>query len=478
FTPTAESKEVIVYTAEINSSTIASTDIEIKEAILVEGNKVGDYTEAPEDVDGKITNATNDWVKRLNDELSALKNPDSFPASAIKVEALLVDKLMSQAQLTEKLVANNAFVNSLMANAIVTQKIQTTDLDLERLRTNVNKLSQSISIQSEGVVTSSNGETLSVLNQHGHSFYRNNKPVGIIGTGVLQNYPDVQGLRLSLNTEGSYVAFSYQNNATQDTANTAMIWNKANNGDFRRGFMFFEDILISQRVVLETFYIRPSNYKTTGDRFAVRYAQLAGVDGVALHYKNESGSGIHLSNNKVSIIPIRSLTEDIFPTEFGADSYGAYVKSPAIQNRRYSSHLGNIIINSNSILGLPTSSRRYKDFIENQEPTIDEQIEHSKKVLQLDLKTWYDKQLLEDYAKEIETGERNENDLQKIERSFGLIAEDVDDLGLKELVIYDDEGKVDALHYDKIPLHLIPLVRDLYKKIDEMERKINDTTKP
>ena len=45
-------------------------------------------------------------------------------------------------------------------------------------------------------------------------------------------------------------------------------------------------------------------------------------------------------------------------------------------------------------------------------------------------------------------------------------------------MIYDDEGKVDALHYDKIPLHLIPLVRDLYKKIDEMERKINDTTKP
>lgn len=142
FIPTAESKELIVYTAEINSSTIASTDIEIKEAILVEGNKVGDYTEAPEDIDGKITNATTDWVKRLNDELSALKNPDSFPASAIKVEALLVDKLMSQALLAEKLVANNAFVNTFMANAIVTQKIQTTDLDASRIKTGYLNISQ------------------------------------------------------------------------------------------------------------------------------------------------------------------------------------------------------------------------------------------------------------------------------------------------------------------------------------------------
>lgn len=81
-----------------------------------------------------MNNATNAWNQKLNSELSALRNTDSFPSSAIKVEALLVDKLMSQAQLTEKLVANNAFVNNFMSNTIVTKKIQSTDIEAIRLR--------------------------------------------------------------------------------------------------------------------------------------------------------------------------------------------------------------------------------------------------------------------------------------------------------------------------------------------------------
>ena len=187
FTPTAESKEIIVYTAEINSSTIASTDIEIKEAILVEGNKVGDYTEAPEDVDGKITNATNDWVKRLNDELSALKNPDSFPASAIKVEALLVDKLMSQALLAEKLVANNAFVNTFMANSIVTQKIQTTDLDASRIKTGSMNITQTGLKSSSGQTNIANNTiTMTSSDKKNQIILDANKGMTIKKDGVLK----------------------------------------------------------------------------------------------------------------------------------------------------------------------------------------------------------------------------------------------------------------------------------------------------
>lgn len=122
----------------IYSTPQAQQGFYITQVQLEKGNKATDWALSLSDVEeknnNKITNATSDWTKKLNDELSALKNPDSFPASAIKIEALLVDKLMSQAQLTEKLVANNAFVNSLMTNSIVTQKIQSTDIEAVRMR--------------------------------------------------------------------------------------------------------------------------------------------------------------------------------------------------------------------------------------------------------------------------------------------------------------------------------------------------------
>lgn len=122
----------------IYSSPQAQQGFYITQVQLEKGNKATDWALSLSDVEeknnSKITNATSDWTKKLNDELSALRNTDSFPSSAIKVEALLVDKLMSQAQLTEKLVANNAFVNSLMANSIVTQKIQSTDIEAVKMR--------------------------------------------------------------------------------------------------------------------------------------------------------------------------------------------------------------------------------------------------------------------------------------------------------------------------------------------------------
>ena len=47
--------------------------------------------------------------------------------------------------------------------------------------------------------------------------------------------------------------------------------------------------------------------------------------------------------------------------------------------------------------------------------------------------------------------------------SFGLIAEEVDRLGLTELVMYDNDGNPDNIHYKLLSVSLLSLLQDLYK---------------
>lgn len=55
---------------------------------------------------------------------------------------------------------------------------------------------------------------------------------------------------------------------------------------------------------------------------------------------------------------------------------------------------------------------------------------------------------------------------------YGAIAEELDELGLRSLVYYDEEGPK-SIDYEKIGLALIPYVKELYDRIDELERKVN-----
>ena len=54
----------------------------------------------------------------------------------------------------------------------------------------------------------------------------------------------------------------------------------------------------------------------------------------------------------------------------------------------------------------------------------------------------------------------------------GLIAEEVADLGLSPLIIYDDNNEPNAVHYDKIPLFLIKVAQEQQLKIEELEARI------
>jgi len=54
----------------------------------------------------------------------------------------------------------------------------------------------------------------------------------------------------------------------------------------------------------------------------------------------------------------------------------------------------------------------------------------------------------------------------------GFIAEEFEDLGLKNLVIYDQEGRPDALKYDRIPLYILEIIKLQESRIKALENKV------
>lgn len=148
------------------------------------------------------------------------------------------------------------------------------------------------------------------------------------------------------------------------------------------------------------------------------------------------------------------------------------VASNAIYKRTYSMG-ANVVITEEGTLGRSTSASKYKLSIENQYPNSNDQLEHSKGILNLDVKSWFDKEESEILSKECEEGCRISDDSFKLKRHVGLIAEDVESVGLSEYVDYNTEGEVESIQYDRLWVHLIPIIKEQQKRLEELE---NGTT--
>lgn len=62
---------------------------------------------------------------------------------------------------------------------------------------------------------------------------------------------------------------------------------------------------------------------------------------------------------------------------------------------------------------------------------------------------------------------------EPLPRSLGLIAEDVDALGLRDLVTYQD-GQPEAVQYDKLALYLLEVIKDQQRRIEALEAKLKE----
>lgn len=146
------------------------------------------------------------------------------------------------------------------------------------------------------------------------------------------------------------------------------------------------------------------------------------------------------------------------------------IASDAIYKRTYSMG-ANMVITEEGTLGRSTSASKYKLSIENQFIEPSEQLAHSKNILNLDVKSWFDKAESEIVSKECEKGCRISDDAFKLKRHVGLIAEDVESVGLSEYVDYNAEGGVESIQYDRLWVHLIPIIKEQQKRLEELENE-------
>ncbi|MGJ3814863.1 phage tail protein [Lactiplantibacillus plantarum] len=126
---------------------------------------------------------------------------------------------------------------------------------------------------------------------------------------------------------------------------------------------------------------------------------------------------------------------------------------------RTSSHAANVYVADDGAIVRASSASKYKTNIERSFET-----EMGERILEVPTAHWFDK--AEVLKKTLDPQAPDPR------RYFGMIADDLDDAGLTELVEYNDRGEVEGLMYDRIALTIIPIVRNYRDRITKLESEI------
>ena len=198
-------------------------------------------------------------------------------------------------------------------------------------------------------------------------------------------------------------------------------------------------------------------------------ASTAGV-GTNLYLRNPSGTSTLRSDDGAVIVSANGSNESLFLSANGSggvvqvrsDNGGIqFVTAGLVKGqfndlgRFYLHDLGtastgaNLIHDSEGRVRDQSSSIRFKQDIEDH-------VVDTSAVLSLRIRSWRDKSEVVEHP-------------DTTNRYVGLIAEEVDDLGLHEFVIYEADGGSKALSYERMFLGLLPVVQDLVTRVDALD---------
>lgn len=161
---------------------------------------------------------------------------------------------------------------------------------------------------------------------------------------------------------------------------------------------------------------------------------------------------------------------DLGSMRFGLDDSvlngGRLVSSDSIYNRTYSA-ASNVVVFDTGTIGRSVSAKKYKLNIEENNL-----LETALKTLEINPSSWFDKGEVESIANGITNETISELDPNfKLKRHHGFIADKFHEKGATEVVIYDSNGEVEGLAYDRISMYHHELIKDLYKKINNLNIK-------
>lgn len=475
-------KWIRVYFTSINDKN--STLPYISRPQLEKSKWMSDYKKAEEDVETSLTKLKTK-VGQNGREINAKASTEELNASKRTLSRVLADLTLNTTTGIALKYDENGTIQShtigpdgvkidaskieINDGDVVIQNGRTTikNLSSEKIKVAFNGITNSVNITPDGLETSSSGVRTSLLDGTGHHFFDESNYVGNFGATFIKP-GNQKGISLNLADYGQFMAFSYRTNKLKETDpnNVAMMWSKGFEGH-RRGFLYNEDIVINSNHVLEAAYIRPFNAPIEHRLFFSARQTDANEYGVSVQYNNKDSSAVVFTKNAVRILGYDDKTKSMT----GLNIYRNYITSETIYNRTYSS-AGNVFITQYGTLGRSTSASKYKLSQERQFKDDEQQYEHSKQILDLDLKTWFDKFEAETYAKEIYTGERLEDEDFKLKRYAGLIAEDVEAVGLNEFVTRGQNDEIEGIEYDRLWIHLIPIVKKQMQEIEKLKAEM------
>lgn len=175
----------------------------------------------------------------------------------------------------------------------------------------------------------------------------------------------------------------------------------------------------------------------------------------ALQIRNSKG-GIYLRT--ASSIPVRvqdnyaSFVTGNKATTFQSDGF---LRSGHI-SQNTTSATSNVHVRSDGIMFSIGSATRYKEDIQ---PLINE-LDYSKRILNLRPKSWIDK------------GEKERG--EAFGRYYGVIAEDVESIGLSEYTTKNKDGELESVQYDRLWTLLIPVVKEQETEISNLKQELAD----
>lgn len=174
-----------------------------------------------------------------------------------------------------------------------------------------------------------------------------------------------------------------------------------------------------------------------------------------LQIRNALG-GIYL--RLASSIPVRvqdnyvSFVTGVNSTTFQSDGF---LKSGHILQNT-TSGTANVHIRDDGVVFMIGSATKYKSDI----LPLDDEVAYAKQILNLHPKSWIDK------------GEQERGDVRG--RYYGVIAEDVEALGLQEYTTKNKDGELESVQYDRLWTLLIPVVREQEKEITNLKQELAD----
>ena len=232
----------------------------------------------------------------------------------------------------------------------------------------------------------------------------------------------------------------------------------------------------------EVLYIG-SNTIVNDKQFKIESRSVNG--GLALKAGDWAGDHYVVGHNTTGafhIYPYRVSGENIFTirshqnksnyrNEFYLNSSGEIISTPTRDNAV--TWGGRVAIGASSgRFGYVSSSERYKLVIENVKS-------NPYNILKINPRSWYDKGDVERYADILtrqyngeEIDEEEFEQIEKIRRVAGLIAEEVAEAGLEEFVTYGSDNQIDGVDYDRLWTLLIPIIRDILQEKNEMKEQL------